>query len=136
MAGSSLDSKKGSRVKIIGGSHNACSGWIDKSRFPSNDYTPVIVVKKKGNREQELQTKVKHENYARNTKIKPAVNYGQAVLQQHADINELLNTLVRKMAQCELSGATDKSNKNFSSIFINRLCKARQRQEVKGSKAL
>ena len=130
---SNFESKKGSPIQIVRGGHSGCSRWIDKSRYTSNCFTPVIV--KKGNQEQEIQTKVKHENYILNTELKVPTTYEEATIQQHADINELLNKLVRKMAECELAGATDTSQKIISSIFLSRLRKARQRLDVKGSKA-
>jgi hypothetical protein len=132
---SNFDSSKGTPIQIVGGDHSGCSGWIDKSRHPTNCFTPVILNKKKHNRLQEIQTKVQHENYILHTELKPPTSYEDAMLQQHTDINELLNKLVREMAQCELTGANETSQKNISSIFLSRLHKARQRQDVKGSKA-
>ena len=70
---SNFESKKGSPIQIVGGGHSGCSGWIDKSRYTSNCYIPVII--KKGNREQETQTKVKHENYILNTELKVPITY-------------------------------------------------------------
>ena len=125
------NSNEGSQIKIIGGSNKGCNGWIDKSRETTDCYTPVIL-KYRG---KEKTTKVKHENYVLVTEIKDAVNYEEAMIQQHSDIEDLLNQLVRKMAECEMIRADGESATNLCTIFRVHLAKAIIRQNSKGNKA-
>jgi hypothetical protein len=127
------ESKKGAAIKFIGGSHVGCSGWINKTKDPTENYISVIVVLKKT--KEEKITKVKIENYVLLTSITEPTNYEQAMLRQHADIDEMLNTLVRKMAECEGIDVAGTSGEIIGNLFLARLGKAIARQNVKGSKA-
>jgi hypothetical protein len=125
------NSNKGSPIKIIGGAHKGCTGWLDKSRETTDCYTPVIV----RHRSKEKVTKCKHENYVLVTEVKDPVNYEEAMMQQHPDMEDLLNQLVRKMAECEMVQADGESAANLCKIFRVHLAKAVQRQNSKGNKA-
>ena len=127
------ESKKGQAIKFIGGSHVGCSGWINKSKDPSEYYISVIVVLKKS--KEEKFTKIKHENYVLLTAVKDATNYEEAMMQQHVDIDEMLTKVVRKMAECELISVSGQDGQTIGNVFMDRLGKAIARQQVKGSKA-
>jgi hypothetical protein len=62
-------------------------------------------------------------------------NYEEAIFQQHADIDALLNKLVRSIAECDSVLETDHSSKNLFRVIKERLEKAKTRQNNKGSKA-
>jgi len=125
-------SKKGAAIKFIGGKYVGCSGWINKTKDPTDCKISVIVLKK--NKEEKL-TAVFLENYVLLTSIKDPKTYEAAMLHQHADIEEMLNTLVRKMAECELIESTSNAGQNIGNIFMDRLGRAIARQERKGDKA-
>ena len=123
------DAYKGAPIKVVGGIHLGCKGWIDKTKDPTNDYTHIIV-RKNNKTNEEVRTRVRHENYVLKTEISNPVSYEEAMLVQHLDIDALLTKLVQKMAECELADGS-----NIASIIKQRFEKAKARQENKGSKA-
>jgi hypothetical protein len=127
-----MSNSKGSPIKIIGGTHVGLSGWLNKTKGATNEYVHVIV---KNSKKGEIATKVKHENYVLETELIAPSNYEEAMLQQHSDIDALLNKLVRSIAECEPVLETEQSYKNFLFIVKKRLEKAKARQDAKGAKA-
>ena len=128
--------RKGSRIKNSGSTFKG-EGWLDNSKDSTADYTYVIYNRKgKHGKITEVHSYVKHENYLLWTEIKDATNYEESMVHQHSDIDQLLNKLVRKMAECELVGGKGTSSaKNISNILVDRLDKAVARQSVKGNGA-
>jgi hypothetical protein len=126
-------SKKGAPIKFIGGDYVGCSGWINKMKDPMDTFIYVIVVLKKT--KKELLTRVKQENYVLLADIKVPINYEEAMVQQHPDIEQMLNMLAGKMAECELIGVTGQSGQNIGNVFLQHLGKAIARQNAKDSKS-
>ena len=111
MANDAKKFKKGAPIKLIGGAHIGREGWIDDSRETTDFYTPIIVLKKNG---EEKVTKVKHENYLLSTAVGSPTSYEEAVFDEFPDVDQLLTSLCRKMAECEgLDASGDSSQSTF-----------------------
>jgi hypothetical protein len=130
-----FESKKGAAIKFIGGNYVDFPGWLNKTKDATKEFVYVIVRKKEGSLPHEVATKVRHENYVLLTEINEPANYEEAIFQQHADIDALLNKLVRSIAECDSVLETDHSSKNLFRVIKERLEKAKTRQNNKGSKA-
>jgi hypothetical protein len=93
-----LEDRKGEAIHFSGGIYRGFSGWMDTEKTSTPSYHYVIVQKAgvlKG-------TKVKKENVE--APHRAPVNRAEAAFQQHPDLSEAMDKLVRKLAQCALHG--------------------------------
>lgn len=122
---------RGAAVKVVGGKYAGHQGWLDTGKHCSSRYTYVILKVQ----DSEKKTKVLHENYLLLTEIKVPKSYEEAVFAQHDDINEALNILVKKLAECELLQDKGDSGSKLVAFILSRLSAAKKRQDEKGSRA-
>jgi hypothetical protein len=121
-------SEKGEEIRFSGGKYRGKTGWLDKGRAVTTCSCWVII---KMDEAKELTTML------RQSSVKMIVNggvpktYEEAVLQQHPDIESLMEKLATELAKCNLSP----SSVTIHEIVEIKLREARAAQALKGNKA-
>jgi hypothetical protein len=118
---------KGVRIRFTRGNHCGKTGWLNADKVHTKCYWYVIV---KIDEEHEELTK------ARKTSVKeigtePPPTYEHAVLQQHPDIETLIEALAVELAKCDVSG----TSQVIQHIVITKLQEARNAQDMAGNSA-
>jgi hypothetical protein len=126
-----MSTPSGERIRFIRGTYVGKTGWINNSKKETAKMVYVIVELEDGLKE----TRVAHASIAR-----PAAeptSYGEATLQQHPDIDGMMDKLVCQLAKCHMSTQASAVNSAFKTteIFCNKLFQAIATQQALGDKA-
>jgi hypothetical protein len=91
-------SRRGKAIRVVGGRHEGCSGWInlDKPKAPQS-YNVILVLDDGTMAEKQVR-----EYNIHFPAQKPPTSYAEAVFQQHTDILLKLNQLVDDLAMCKI----------------------------------
>ena len=76
----SLDSKKGTGIKFVGGKYVGCPGWLNKMKDATKEFVHVIAHSKEGAAHEEVKTRVKHENYVLVAEVSASSNYKESTM--------------------------------------------------------
>lgn len=98
-----MNFRKGTQIKFIGGKYQGHTGWCDPSKKSTTHYVPVII---KISNEEEIATRVKKTNVSTNLHEEPNT-YEEALLQQHPDIEATMNKLVIALAKCRIDSVEE-----------------------------
>jgi hypothetical protein len=119
-----MSERRGAEIRFVAGTYIGHSGWIDNSKEETAKSTPVIVhaFKKKDGGIADKATTV------RKTSIHPAsipapTTYAQAVIQQQPKIEQMMEKLCNKLAQCEVSHSEDAIYQVFHEKFKEAIAK-------------
>jgi hypothetical protein len=124
-----MPATKGDPIRFKGGKYKGQTGWRNDDKQNTRHRTYVIVTLLDGT---EKETWVKHRSVA-SPRGSPT-NYFEAMLQQHPDIEGLIDQLCFEIARCSL----DPQHRNVDPILEsiqNRLNEAMVAQTALGSRA-
>jgi hypothetical protein len=121
--------KKGNSVRFCGGKYIGKTGWLNDEKGVTQQKVYVIV--DMGD-EKTKETIVNRESIA--APYTQPGTFEEAALQQHPDIESMMDKLVRQLAKCNV-GSTDVSVQTIASTFFNKMVKARTKQVELGKKA-
>ena len=121
-------SVKGQQIRFAGGTYNGKSGWINVAKKETSCFYQVIVCLDNTTNKTTIVRK-EHVRSVQSTGSEST--FGQAVLNQHSDVEAMMENLVRSLAQCDV--ATDSAE--VVKIFSDKLSDAIRAQMAKGSKA-
>ena len=96
------EGKKGKRILFLGGKYAGEKGWIDLNQDPMAKMIGVIV-EGKGS-EELVVTRVKQACVKDILARKCPALYEEALLEQHPDIEILMEKLATELARCEITG--------------------------------
>lgn len=119
---------RGERIRFVGGTHKGKTGWIDNAKKSPPKMIYVIVQEEDGDT---TTTRVMRDSIAIAGVTKKPSSYEEACLQQHPDIDKMMDKLVEKLAMCQVEAP-----KNIAFIFLEKMKKANLKQLSKGKKAL
>ena len=117
---------KGQRIHIIDGNYSGRDGWRWAGKKDTRKYTWVII---KLEDDQEKGTRVLTEFVG--DPLGPPVNYVDAALQQHNEIDRTFNKLCRMLAKCHLTG----DDQDLLDTFKHKMQTAQMRQNSQGQSA-
>jgi 4-diphosphocytidyl-2C-methyl-D-erythritol kinase len=120
----------GEEIHFVAGKHKGKKGWIDTSKTHTPKmYYVVVSNEDKGTK---TATRVMKESVVdAKSVIIPSTVLEEACLQQHPDINRMMDNLAEKLAMCSV-GPTER----LGMIFLEKVQKANTKQLSKGKKAL
>jgi hypothetical protein len=121
-----LEERKGSECLLVGGTYRGCKGWLDKEKGATACQYYLIIKKEDGFLKL---VRVKKESVG--APFQAPKSYIEAAFQQHKDLAECLDKLVRKLAQCRISGSPE-----ASSFIRKKIDKAYGKQVTLGSNAV
>ena len=127
------EAKKGKRILFIAGSYDGLKGWIDLGQDEMPKMIGVIVEGKRPGDELKV-TKVKQSSVRDVSARKNAESYEEALLEQHPDIEALMEKLARELARCEITGKGESANEILS-LVKKKIQKAYNNQSLLGQKA-
>jgi hypothetical protein len=92
---------RGAAIKFTGGKYKDKFGWMNSSWATTNKMQSVIVnMAEEG---YEYAARIKKENFMLMSDVNTeSTNYVEAILKQHADIDEMLNKLTKEMPKCSI----------------------------------
>ena len=124
---------KGEEVRFVKGKYDGLKGWVSADR----GYTPkevYIIVEKTASRDFEMLARVPQSSIKMAALYnKEPKSYGEAMIQQHRDIDMMMNKLVEEMVKCHI---VSESCRDVQSILKGKLHEAEIRQNKMGNKAL
>jgi hypothetical protein len=121
-----LEDRKGEEIRFSAGIYRGLLGWMDTDNAETPCFYYVIVSKADGALKA---TKVKKESVNRRFQ-RPTCRI-EAAFQQYPDVDESLDKLVKKLAQCAINGSDQ-----MLIVFKRKLDQAYGRQIALGPKAL
>jgi hypothetical protein len=124
-----MPATKGDPIRFKGGKYKGQTGWRNDDKQDTRHRTYVILTLLDGT---EKETWVKHRSVA--APRGPPTNYFEAVLQQHPDIEGLVEQLCFEITRCNLGP----KNQNAEPIYVSihkRLNEAMAAQAALGSRA-
>jgi len=120
-------SQKGPEIRFIAGKYQGKEGWINAEKKETLFMVPVIV---------DMGSHLKP-TFVRKESVSephgPPSSYEEAALQQHPDIEVMMNKLTCQLARCNIGAGNDLEA--IAKIFCKNLVKAYSRQEAMGHKA-
>ena len=125
-------SYKGRRIRFITGPYAGYKGWLDTEEGETAETYRVVVDGYKGKRKNEKPKEKRTWVKKTSVRMEKAINtYEEAALDQHPDIDILMEKLVKELAKFDL----DRENTGFVSIFEKKLGEAIVTQDSLGHKA-
>jgi hypothetical protein len=117
---------KGDAIHITGGKYIGLNGWrwLGKSNPPKQTYVVVLL---ENNKEKGVRV---NKGNVGPPRCAP-VDYVDAVLQQHTDIDQVLNKACKLLAMCNLNGTEEALQKKF----LAKMQAAFEQQLADGQKA-
>ena len=122
--------EKGQRIRFKAGNYKGCNGWLAKNKkvqTRGGEKMMCVIVDLGGG--QELDTRVLTTSIGK-PRTTPK-SFAEAVVQQHPDIEEMMDKLCREIAKCGLS-PTDPA---LETILSKKLTEAALLQNSAGHKA-
>ena len=120
-------SQRGEAIRFTTGKYKGRTGWVNSSKPKTAKMMSVIV---------DLGNGVTRDTRVRQTSVAapfgPPKSFQEALLQQHPDIEELIDKVASKLAKCTIN---EESLEPFTEFFGRRVKKACERQEALGNKA-
>jgi hypothetical protein len=95
-------STKGGSCRFIRGKYCGLQGWLNADKPKTRCYTHVIINKPDGSAFKEYHTKVRHESL-RTGNVPTPTTFEEAILQQHPDIEQMIDKLAKELARCHLA---------------------------------
>jgi hypothetical protein len=125
--------QKGNEIRFVRGKYIGLLGWINADEVNTRTTVPVIVSLPTNDDGSTMEkvTKVKKESVAPR-QPPPPLSYTEAVLQQHPNIDKVMDQLMRQLAKCNISS----ENRALQNILIDRLAEANRRQNPFGYRAV
>lgn len=117
--------QKGDSIRFKSGSYRGRTGWLDADKGSTERQVYVCV--DMGNKE--FWTRVSKESIA--PPYEQPSTFEEAALQQHPEIERMMDKLVRDLARCGINGGSAE----IAKIFDRKLHLANAKQAEKGSKA-
>ena len=131
-AGTAIDLRKGRRVMLAGAASrqhkNYQAAWIDLSGKQTDTLTPALVLQDDGS-----YTTYRPKHYNIKDYNPSPSNRLQAATLQHPQIDELMKSLVRYLAKCNIEVKDDDAE--IVKYFKDSLTKANKRQQELGLSA-
>ena len=119
----------GEELHFVGGTHKGKTGWIDQSKKHTPKMCYVIVKEDDGT---QTATRVMKESVVSvKALLTVPSTLEEACLQQHPDIERMMDKLAEKLAMCSVTPSD-----RLAVIFMEKLQKANAKQSKKGNKAL
>ena len=119
----------GDEIHFVGGTHMGNTGWIDSAKKHTSKMCYVIVQEDDG---MVTSTRVMQESVvSAKALLKVPASLEEACLQQHPDINRMMDKLAEKLAMCSVT-----PTELLANIFMDKVQKANAKQVNKGNKAL
>jgi hypothetical protein len=129
------EGKKGKHILFLGGKYIGKKGWLDLNQDPMPKFIGVIV-EGKGS-DEDLVTRVKQAFVKDISARKIPTSYEQALLEQHPDIEILMEKLATELARCEISGrAGTGAADGVLAMLKSKIKKAYNKQTLLGHHAL
>jgi hypothetical protein len=124
---------KGEELRFIKGKYDGLKGWVSAD-LGYTEKEVYVIVEKTASRTFEILTRVPQKSIERAVLYnKEPKSYGEAMLQQHKDIETMMNKIVEKMVECHIDS---ESCQEIQSILKGKIRKAQIKQQALGSKAL
>jgi hypothetical protein len=121
-----LEERKGTACLLVGGTYRGCNAWFDKEKDETACQYYLIV-----NKDDGYLKLIRVNKESVGEPMQAPVSYIEAAFQQHQDLGECMDKLVKKLAQCRIDGAPE-----TATFFRKKLDKAYGRQILLGSKAV
>jgi hypothetical protein len=123
-----MSTNKGAELRFTKGSYMGKTGWINEDGKLLDCYVHVII--HMGDGLEERLTKVRKTSMKRIADDRPAATREEAILQQHPDIEAIMEKLAAELAKCGLD-----RTKETARIVSVKLQEAIVAHRTKGSKA-
>ena len=122
---------KGRAVNFCGGKYQGKSGWVNKSKKATK--TRIYVIIDMGN--GFLKTFVNKDNVATPRPPGDRRNFIEAVLDQHPDIEQMVDKFCQALAECEFDFLKPENRDLFQAIIFEKALLAQKNQSSKGNAA-
>ena len=119
---------KGDRIYFTGGVYKGLTGWMDVAKTATKLMYYVLVLEDNGD-EKPARMKKNSVSMAETVEREPD-SYEEACLQQHPDIENMMDKLAEKLSMCNVGP------NEIGSIFLKKMKEATLKQAQMGSKAL
>jgi hypothetical protein len=121
---------RGAPIQFKRGKYKGRTGWLNDNKTDTRHRAYIIVTLEDGT---EKETWVKHQSIT--THRGPPRNFSEAMLQQHPDIEGLINQLCFEVAHCNIAQRLQDPQPLYASIN-ERLNQALHAQSAQGSQAI
>ena len=118
-------SRKGEEIRIVAGTYKGYTGCIDNSKQDTVASISVIVnaFKKRSGGTVDKSATIRKSSL-RPAKIPAPASYGEAIMQQHPKIEQMLEKLCRQLAKCEVG----RGGSSIQVVFATKLQEAVAKQ--------
>jgi len=122
----------GRAIRITGGAYSGKRGWLRKSKTNRGKTFTYVLLDLGNGSVMKTYVQSDHVDTVADANAKPK-SYAHAILEQHDDIEALMNSLSAKLAQFNLDKG--EVREDLCVIFAEKLHRAVKRQALRGSKA-
>jgi L-lactate utilization protein LutC len=127
------EAKKGKQILFVAGKYDGKKGWIDLGQDEMRKMVGVIVEGKRPG-DEVIVTKVFQSSVKEVGVRKNPESYEEALLDQHLDIEALIEKLAKELARCEITGKGGSADEIVSALK-KKITKAHYNQSLLGHDA-